>query len=183
MRNYGEELAYWYFRLNGFFPIVDWVDHRDVGRGTTDADIIAVRPKYSDEHIGGAGDLDELFEGRKTFNLGVICQVKTGVPATWEFDDGHVGRAIKRLGMMEVPESLSLRGKPEVSDESTTILKILIAPENWRRETRSHHFVSMEQVNDFLIRRMRHYPAKDSDRHFFPSTLLQYIIHFNRPHD
>ena len=29
MRNYGEELVYWYFRMNGFIPMADFVLHGD----------------------------------------------------------------------------------------------------------------------------------------------------------
>ena len=42
--NYGEEISYWYFRLNGFFPLVNFVVHRtEETRYSTDIDLLAVR--------------------------------------------------------------------------------------------------------------------------------------------
>lgn len=41
--NYGEELAYWYLRFNGFFPISNFVVHRSSGiKRTSDVDVLAV---------------------------------------------------------------------------------------------------------------------------------------------
>jgi hypothetical protein len=45
--NYGEELAYWYLRLNGFFPISNFVVHRSLDvPNTSDVDVVAVRPPH-----------------------------------------------------------------------------------------------------------------------------------------
>lgn len=42
--NYGEELTYWYLRLNGFFPISRYMIHRtEEGRHPSDRDLLAVR--------------------------------------------------------------------------------------------------------------------------------------------
>jgi len=56
MNNFAEELTYWYFRLNGFFLLTNYVLH-DVGqgqqRGTADADLLVIRFPYVYEEIGG----------------------------------------------------------------------------------------------------------------------------------
>jgi hypothetical protein len=80
--NYGEELGYWYLRLNGFFPLSNVVLHGgETLRYTSDCDLLAVRPPHVYEVVGGQMEdwdpkLYELFEGGWT--LGVVCEVKTG---------------------------------------------------------------------------------------------------------
>jgi hypothetical protein len=56
--NYGETLAYWYLRLNGFFPLRNFVLHPLNGseandRYTADSDLLAIRFPYVYEEIGG----------------------------------------------------------------------------------------------------------------------------------
>jgi hypothetical protein len=58
--NYGEELAYWYLRLNGFFTINNLVLHHNSEGRTSDADILAERFPYVHEEVGGGeGDWDD----------------------------------------------------------------------------------------------------------------------------
>ncbi|MBD3373079.1 MAG: hypothetical protein GF403_10250 [Candidatus Coatesbacteria bacterium] len=66
MKNYAEELVYWYLRLQGFLLINDWVHkfRKPINRNgqqhestyNTDTDIIGVRHKYYDEHIGNCNN-------------------------------------------------------------------------------------------------------------------------------
>ena len=82
MPNYAEEYASWYFRLNGFFPISNFVVHR-IGNATrsSECDILAIRPPNVFEQIGGtAEDWDPYLVQSIDFSciLGVICEVKTG---------------------------------------------------------------------------------------------------------
>src|SRR5208283_1256962 len=80
--NYGEEIAYWYLRLNGFFPITNFVIHRSERiPHTSDCDVLAVRMPDVYEEIGGKPeDWDQDFAMELGFDrvLGVICEVKTG---------------------------------------------------------------------------------------------------------
>ena len=47
-----EKVAYWYFRLNGFFQIDNFVVHpKKPGSQPTDADLIAVRFPYRGESL------------------------------------------------------------------------------------------------------------------------------------
>jgi len=80
--NYGETLVYWYLRLNGFFPLTNFVIHKSDGvTYSSDCDILAIRPPLVFEQIGGQADdwdqwfLEHINSGR---TLGVICEVKTG---------------------------------------------------------------------------------------------------------
>ncbi len=60
MRNFGEELAYWYLRLNGFFLIDDFVLHNAdlVSSQNADADVIGIRNPFTIERIGMNDDDD-----------------------------------------------------------------------------------------------------------------------------
>ncbi len=84
--NFGESLAYWYFRLNGFFPLNNFVLHRQ-GLGSeqnADADLLAVRFPHVHERIGGVeDDWDNDVFNRFNFQhdrqtVCVIAEVKTG---------------------------------------------------------------------------------------------------------
>ncbi len=60
MRNFGEELAYWYLRLNGFFLIDDFVLHSEDLKSSqsADADVIGIRNPFTVEKI------DSIFSTR-----------------------------------------------------------------------------------------------------------------------
>lgn len=83
--NYGEEHAYWYLRLNGFFPLQNFVVHRHGGNELrSDVDVLAVRPPLVYEEIGGQqGDWDQFLAAHVPLDcvLGVVCEVKTGYPS------------------------------------------------------------------------------------------------------
>lgn len=54
-----EQLASWYLRFNGFFPLTNFILHdagavKQVGGQLTDADVIALRPPHVEETIGGS---------------------------------------------------------------------------------------------------------------------------------
>lgn len=106
--NYGETLAYWYLRLNGFFPLKNFVLHssrqeerldrekanqKDGYIQGADCDLIAVRFPHVYEEVGGRRGHEENTEGRdgdwdKRFSdwgfsfetevIGIIVEVKTG---------------------------------------------------------------------------------------------------------
>ncbi|SHF32168.1 hypothetical protein SAMN02745195_02362 [Thermoanaerobacter uzonensis DSM 18761] len=87
MNNFAEELTYWYFRLNGFFLLQNYVLH-NIGeerqRGTADADLLAIRFPYVYEEIGGhSNDWDSEKFSEWGFNieknnLALIVEVKSG---------------------------------------------------------------------------------------------------------
>ena len=84
--NFGESLAYWYFRLNGFLPLTNFVLHRpdSLRRYNADSDLLAVRFPLVFEEIGGQRDDwdNERFAewGLDHFNrtVCVIAEIKTG---------------------------------------------------------------------------------------------------------
>ena len=108
--NFAEQLAYWYLRRNGFFPLTNFVLHHGEGHRTSDTDLVAVRFPHVSEDIGGMpADWDELFQNDWKIDLltetvGLIVEVKSG---SWNSDDLQ-GRAserrvrdgLKRMGMI-----------------------------------------------------------------------------------
>lgn len=55
MTNYGETVAYWYLRLNGFFPLTRFVLHRneETIAHSADCDLLAIRMPHTYEVVGG----------------------------------------------------------------------------------------------------------------------------------
>lgn len=74
-----EELAYWYFRLNGFLTIPNFVVHPDRGRDQcTEVDILGVRFPYRAELPENPMVDDEVFTKIKDKPYIIIAEVKKG---------------------------------------------------------------------------------------------------------
>jgi len=183
--NYGEQLAYWYLRLNGFFPLSSFVVHRSSAvQYTSDIDVLAIRAPYVYEEIGGQhDDWDRGIASELGFGhwIGLVCEVKTGqFDRTTLFRQEYLRYAVGRLGLVEsqrIPRVLEeLANRPLIIlDDNTTICKLLISSQ----EMRSSTFVARTLANaeDFLAERVRRYPQeKFADRMFFPSQLFQFVI-------
>jgi hypothetical protein len=75
-----EQVAYWFFRLNGCLTMVNFVVHPEWrGSQRTDVDIVAVRFPHRLEAVGPQKPLQDhrLFQDRKKVDL-VIAEIKTG---------------------------------------------------------------------------------------------------------
>lgn len=79
-----EKVAYWYFRLNGFLQLENFIIHPGVRGGQrTDADILGVRfPYRAERFVDNPGDI--MRDDAKTLNLSdtqidiVVAEIKTG---------------------------------------------------------------------------------------------------------
>lgn len=184
MANYGENLAYWYLRLNGFFPMANFVVHRDDGlKDPSDVDVLAIRAPHVFEEVGGQ-DWDWHDMLRKELDLerplGVICEVKTGrlVERTL-FRPEIVQRAVLRLGLIP-PDGVQgvveqLAEAPRGHHQSATILKLLVSAEPHIGP--AHLNVTLSEIEQFLrLRIRRHLREKFASRLFFPSELFQHLI-------
>ncbi len=185
--NYAEELAYWYLRLNGFFPITNFVIHRSSEVDyPSDCDVIAVRPPHVFEEIGGQSEdwCEILFSNiplSKT--LGCICEVKTG---TYDSENilrpKYVKQCISRLGLSSKlnVESISnhLANNIFWSEGETYIFKLLIA--NEEKPGTTSMFLLINEVEKFIETRINKYQTqKYQDRMLFSSDLFQFLIHQN----
>jgi hypothetical protein len=91
----------------------------------------------------------------------------------------QVRYCVGRLGLVETAENVGriadvLVGVPKVCEEKWCIAKLLIG----NHEPVEHcpwYYLSLEDVDGFIRKRMETYPQKDHDRLFFPGSLIQYI--------
>jgi hypothetical protein len=101
-----EEVASWYFRLNGFLQIPGFVLHSDQARrAITDADLLGVRFPYSQEFLRGIRMTDDRWLSETTSpgqTLFVIAEVKTSlchVNGPWTNRQlGGMEKVIRRIG-------------------------------------------------------------------------------------
>lgn len=187
MLNYGEEIAYWYLRFNGFFPIDNYVTHRSRNiYNSSDIDIIAVRLPYVYEEIGGQPiDWDKSFFEPFVPNLpiGVLCEVKTGknFPINALFKPENVLHAVGRFGFIDTSTDDYTKLESSVDQKKLTvcnkfqIAKVLFSKKDRLESDRFFHF-PLSHLKDFLQRRIRNYTEKSRDRRFFSSNLIQYLI-------
>lgn len=106
-----EKLAYWYFRLNGFLQIENFVVHPERRGGQrTDADLLAVRFPFRAERLFDdpndimADDEQRLALSSQLIDI-VIAEVKTNQPCTlngpWkEQDRQNVHRVLAAIGCL-----------------------------------------------------------------------------------
>jgi hypothetical protein len=176
--NYSEQLAYWYFRLNGFFLITDFVNHRNDNHVTThDTDLLAVKMPFTSEAIGG-DYLDEYITGKIH---GVIVEVKSGQYSASEVLNNQdiLRESINRLGLLEeqdIDTSLAkLQTESKFENDSCIIEKILICSNQRRGINPGFRLITLENVLRH-IESKKQIVQKNSDRLFFNSELIQFIF-------
>ena len=184
--NYGETFAYWYLRLNGFFPLTNFVLHKSDGvQYTSDCDILAVRPPLVYEQVGGQPDdwdqwlLEHIETGR---TLGVICEVKTGAYELNKlFRPEYVRYAAKRLGITNEDEDITRiadGGAIEDIGDNYRIIKLFVSN---HRAAGNFKNCGLEEIIQFLLDRIEKYPVeKYRDRMFFGSILFQGLIEIKK---
>jgi len=187
LMNYGEEISYWYFRLNGFFPIVNFVVHRtEEIKYSTDVDLLAVRFPNVYEAVGGkSNDWDRklLDQFDKDAIIGVICEVKTGDYNLKDlFKSESVKYAIARFGFRQnIDGYIDKFEKLKIVEFSQNkqkyqIAKILISNNEKQGDLHFMHF-HLSNLGNFISDRILKYKDKKwQDRMFFPSNYLASII-------
>jgi hypothetical protein len=150
---------------------------------SSDCDVLAVRPPFVYEEVGGReDDWDPWLTGQLNFTgtLGIVCEVKSG---DYEIDrlfrEEVLRYAIARLGFVPIHDvtaiSEALQSRPVVVlQDGTQIAKLLVA----RDEAQGSFLMRrLGDVEDFLIRRIKRYPKeKYADRMFFGPVLFQTLI-------
>lgn len=188
--NFAEQLAYWYLRLNGFFPISNFVLHQGAdGRRTGDADIVAVRFPHVHEEIGGnAHDWDMRFGDEWEIDLssgivGLVVEVKSGQLDVATLTDARrtemISRCIRRMGIFPPRRwrsvSTALSTASIHRSGNVTTAKLLISRDPIAATT-PWLSIGLADVETFICNRMRRYDhRKASDRFFFPGELIQYL--------
>ena len=91
-------LAQWYFRLNGFFTICNFVLHPDrSGSAKTDVDIAGVRFANREEFPQGEGGDDVEFLKMRGKLYVVLAEVKTGeceINDSWTKPESGIARRV-----------------------------------------------------------------------------------------
>jgi hypothetical protein len=185
MKNYGEELAYWYLRFNGFFVLDNFVYHRTQHNRDGDADLLAIRLPYVKEVIGGrTDDWDvKLFSYLEEYEIaGVLCEVKTGPRAnpSSAFKQHKLQHALNRVGFstLDIEEMLSKKENHYMLESNGKKFLKLVVSEFEIESTTAFLTFSLEYVEDFIYNRLEAYRRqKYNARHFFPSSLLQYMMY------
>ena len=113
MQIQSEQLAYWYFRLNGFLNIPNFVVHPDTGdRQCTDVDLLGVRFPYREELFHNPTPMrdDGVFtrlQLREKTHI-VLAEVKTGLCSLngpWTNREGkNMQRVLRAVGMLPPQE-------------------------------------------------------------------------------
>ncbi|HHY95179.1 MAG TPA: hypothetical protein GX513_09250 [Firmicutes bacterium] len=186
--NYGEILAYWYLRFNGFIPMLDFVLHRAASdERTSDVDLLAVRLPGVVEAIGGSSeDWDDWFrvcagvDIAKT-SVAVIGEAKTGRRVQARhiepcFTRDRIALALQRLGLLEPHEPVPNEadaGK-HLTLHGWAVLKIAFV--ELPLHTTTCHVLTLDHVDCFIRRRLRRYnDEKFRDRFFFRDPLIGYL--------
>ena len=184
--NYGETLTYWYLRLNGFFPLTNFVIHKSDGvTYSSDCDILAIRPPLVFEQVGGQADdwdqwfLEHIDSGR---TLGVICEVKTGGYEKEElFRTEYVSYAARRLGFTDKSQDIQRianGGAIQEIENSYRVIKLFISNQ---KEEGNFVNLRLKDIIQFLLDRIGKYPIeKYRDRMFFSSILFQGLIEIKK---
>jgi hypothetical protein len=194
MRNYAEEFAYWYLRLNGFFPIADFVLHIQGG----DTDTVALRAPFTEELVKGSKlEEDSLLKkligecglGLDQLFVGVIAEVKSGknpvnrTEVYEKFSEENLEYNLRRLGLIEKQDVSTIANKLAKSKwvlyakGPAVVHKILFA-RSWQFKPRMDDmfsFISLERAREFIEKRMGlKFKIQDWDK--FQSKMIQQTI-------
>lgn len=197
--NYAEEIAYWYLRFNGFFPLINFVIHRSKleasdgefvekvavadRRYPSDCDVLAIRTPWVYEEIGGLpgdwdGELFSFFDSTRT--VGVICEVKAGGYVEKElFQDQYVKYSLQRLGFQQEINKehlleLNTTGSVMLGN-SHQVIKLFIS-NTAPKSTETFRYISITNGQNFIKERFINYREKRSDWVYFKSSLLQQMV-------
>jgi hypothetical protein len=193
MKNYGEELVYWYFRLNGFIPMTNFVLHGDDVLKGSDCDLVAVRFPHVYEKVGGQDNdwdarlLEALgHDGEKT--LITFVQVKTGqgdgdqVAEIAKYFAGHLDYLVKRVGFWPVERAAEIAdafNRNAVLPQGQYVLSKMVVLRTPRRRHNHPAWIDWPfgRAIHFIMNRMLKYaPDKFEDRMHFPDSIIQFLV-------
>jgi hypothetical protein len=175
-----EDIASWYFRLNGFLTIPGFVVHPDFPRRhpRTEADIIGVRFPFSKEQIASREMKDDsLLTGiDKTGNrtVFILVEVKSdlcGINGPWsKRDEQNMQRVIRRLGFADESclDTIAAQMYDSARWEDGHFVMQYVCIGARKNEGRKRQFRNLLQINwgevaDFIWRRFKDFPEKLPD--------------------
>jgi len=189
-KNYAEDAVEWYLRLNGFFLLSNYVLHPENGTEERqgDVDILAVRPPFVDERVGGRRDHDEtlLKQANDDSWIGVICEVTTALQVKKEFfRKDYLRAAVARLGLVD-PSFVDAVVNDLLADKkhqrgNVGYIKLVVTSIPIGDGPFLHR--PLDDIEDFLEQRaITYFDEKNSDRVYFPAGAFQSAIGWVRRH-
>lgn len=194
--NFGETIGYWYLRLNGFFPLSNFVLHRSATPNSqnADADILAIRHPYVHEDVGGnQEDWDHDRFSLWGLNLDAECiclivEVKTGVinagSLETAFGRERLSYAFRRFGVLQsssLTQALDTLAEASIAKVGAfSFGKLLISNSVPRSkgiaQAQNYLHLHLTEAIGFIRERMKRYHRqKSTARMFFPSELIQFL--------
>jgi hypothetical protein len=171
-----ENVASWFFRLNGFLSIPGFVIHPDERRRhpRTEADLVGVRFPHSTENIAGrqmADDTRLTSLAKPPQILFILVEVKVDVCSVngpWSDEQsGNMQRVIRRLGFAEEEEIEAIAQtmyKRLRWDESHAVVQYITVGRRANRDLqRTYPFllqVTFDEISTFLHERFATFPEK-----------------------
>jgi acyl-CoA synthetase (AMP-forming)/AMP-acid ligase II len=195
MMNYGETLAEWYLRFNGFFLMSRFVQHDyevEPRVKMADCDLLAIRPPHVYEDVGGRpADWDVAFFHALGSRIGadttaVIVEAKGGQGLDRignAFAPSRLRQHVRRIGLLPVETAdrvaRQLQDQASQREGDVVVAKVLAAHalQGRPRIAEGRLELPLTHANDFIKSRLRAYrDRKIAARHLFPSDLVQYLI-------
>jgi hypothetical protein len=171
-----EQVAQWYFRLNGFLSIPGFVVHPDEVRRhpRTEADLLGVRFPHSKEALMGRSMEDDAWIRESGKVLFIITEVKVdvcNVNGPWSREeDGNMQRAIRRLGFATddlVADIAKAMYKTLHWEDSTHVLQHVVAGARVNHDLGRNYpqlkQITWEHISSFLFKRFTDFPEKLGD--------------------
>ncbi|WP_201982456.1 hypothetical protein [Hymenobacter rubidus] len=196
MKNFAEEIAYWYFRLNGFFLIENYVSHHSenlsgTGQRTNhaDNDLLGIRPSNVKEGVGIRSNsdlcerLEQLLNGSNCTLIGIICEVKGAENWAGQISGSRLPSCVRRLGIIAddiLRECELALGETHLFNFNGVGLYKIFAgmasstpPDGWFP-------ITIEQMLAFVETRLANYDEKTRAWNHYDSPLMQYLLYRHR---
>lgn len=177
-----EEVAHWYFRLNGFLSIPGFIIHpdREQRYPYTEADLIAVRFPYSLEILSDRTMKDDQVllelnrlpqDSHPTRTIFVLVEVKTDlcrINGPWSNSErGNMQRVIRRLGFAAPDhiEEIAQKMYDDLRWENEHFVLQYVAVGSRFNDGLQVNYpklvqITFEQIADFLYDRFLNFPEK-----------------------
>ena len=172
-----EQVANWYFRLNGFLSIPGFIIHPDRQRlfPRTEADLIAVRFPYSAEKIADRDMEDDpliINLAKPPQILFILVEVKSGtcnINGPWSRrEEGNMQRVIRRLGFAKDNDEINSIADDMYShlrwENNNYVLQYIAVGADINKDLKRRYSslvqITWKDIGKFLFKRFREFPEK-----------------------
>jgi len=199
MRNHAEEIAFWYYRLNYFFLLTNFVMHQveetERRRESSEIDILAIKPPYATESIPTDEHYKLQPDPKLISLLGItpICFDESTIYVMAEISCGGTAQRdrfrsiprliynLRRLGLHKILNPNSLQGIPMKKLGNIILCKIFSGIEATEPSVEEDFFViPLKHADGFVEARMSK-NFKGRDWYLFNSNYIQSKIMFRQP--